>query len=461
MSQLGSQNSPLRVAIVGAGPSGFYAADALFKTDLVVEVDAFDRLPTPFGLLRGGVAPDHQKMKTVASYYQRVADKNAERFRFFGNVEVGKDISVSELQEFYHAIVFSYGAESDKKTGLPGEDLPGVHSAREFVAWYNGHPDYVNAKFDLSSEVVAIIGQGNVAVDVARILAKTPDELKDSDISEHALEALRKSNVKEIHMIGRRGPVQAAFTELEIREFAHLSDCDILVKKEDLVLDAANAAELEQMESNKARKNMEALKDLAEIPLKGRSRRVEVRFFQVPTAMTGDTHVTGMNLDEIKLGGEAFNQKVIPTGKTLHIPATLIFRSIGYKGEGLPGLPFDPKKGILPNNKGRVTTLEGTPVSGLYTAGWIKRGPTGVLGSNKPCSTETVNSILEDLPSFTDLPRKALSELEALLKQRGIRSISFSDWTKLDRVEVERGQKVGKPREKFVSLEDVFQTLDS
>ncbi len=461
MSELGTQQRPLRVAIVGAGPSGFYAADALFRTSLTVEVDAFDRLPTPFGLLRAGVAPDHQKMKSVGVYYQRVAEKNADRFRFFGNVDIGKDLSVSELQSFYDAIIFTYGSESDKKTGLPGESLPGVHSAREFVAWYNGHPDYVDAQFDLSQEVVSIIGQGNVAVDVARILAKTPEELAVSDIAQHALEALKNSKVKEIHMIGRRGPVQAAFTELEVRELGHLSDCDILVKSEDLILDAANEEELEKMETNKARKNLEALKELANTPLSGKSKCIEIRFFQIPTEITGTDVVTGMNLDEVKLVGPAFNQTTAKTGRVVHIPSGLIFRSIGYKGVGIEGVPFDSKTGVIPNQLGRVCDLNGQVVSGFYTAGWIKRGPSGVLGTNKPCSTETVNQLIEDLPNLVPCQTPDRAAVQDVLKSRGVRSISFEDWTKLDALEISKGESVGKPREKFVRLADIFKALDA
>ena len=240
MTQLGTESRPLRVAIIGAGPSGFYAADALFRSELSVKVDAYDRLPTPYGLLRGGVAPDHQKMKSVGAYYDRVANKNIENFQFIGNVNIGVDISIQELQNHYDALVFSYGAESDKKTGLPGEELDGVHSAREFVGWYNGHPDYQDLNFDLTQEVVAIIGQGNVAMDVARILAKNSTELSTSDIADHALKALNASNIKEIHIIGRRGPVQSAFTELEIREFGKLEDSNIIVHAEDLVLSDAD-----------------------------------------------------------------------------------------------------------------------------------------------------------------------------------------------------------------------------
>lgn len=459
MSQLGTESRPLRVAVIGAGPSGFYAADALFRSELNVKVDAFDRLPTPYGLLRGGVAPDHQKMKSVGAYYDRVATNNAENFAFIGNVNVGEDITIDELKTFYDALVFTYGAESDKKTGLPGEDLPGVHGAREFVAWYNGHPDYQDLEFDLSQEVVAIIGQGNVAIDVARILAKNTDELSTSDITDTAIQALKNSNVKEIHIIGRRGPVQSAFTELEIREFGELEDANIIVDAADLDLNEANQQEME--ESNKAKKNYNALVDLSKEPKEGKKKKVFVQYFKYPKEMVGDTRVRALKMDKVILEGDAFKQKAIRTGEEFEIPAGLVFRSIGYKGLGLPGVPFDEDQGIIPNEKGRVHNLNGSVVPGLYTAGWIKRGPSGVLGTNKPCSTETIACLLEDVASLTPCANPSTEAVLELLKSRNVRSVSFEDWKVIESLENEKGKEIGKPREKFVSREAIFSALDT
>jgi ferredoxin--NADP+ reductase len=459
MSQLGTESRPLRVAIIGAGPSGFYAADALFRSDLNVKVDAFDRLPTPYGLLRGGVAPDHQKMKSVGAYYDRFASKNAENFSFVGNVNVGEDISIEELKTYYDAIVLTYGAESDKKTGLPGEDLPGVHSAREFVAWYNGHPDFQDLEFDLSQEVVAIIGQGNVAIDVARILAKNTKELSSSDITEKAIKALEKSNIKEIHIIGRRGPVQSAFTELEIREFGELEDANIIINEDDLELNDANREEMEA--SNKAKKNYNALVDLSKEPKEGKKKKVFVQYFKYPKEMVGDTRVTALKADKVVLEGEAFKQKAARTGEEFEIPAGLVFRSIGYKGLSLPGIPFDEDRGVIPNENGRVQHLDGTPAAGLYTAGWIKRGPSGVLGTNKPCSTETIKALLEDVASLTPCSTPSTDAVLELLKSRDVRTVSFEDWKVIENIENEKGQAIGKPREKFVTREDFFRALDA
>lgn len=459
MSQLGTETRPLRVAIIGAGPSGFYAADALFRSDLNVKVDAFDRLPTPYGLLRGGVAPDHQKMKSVGAYYDRVATKNSESFSFIGNVNVGVDITIDELKSFYDALVFTYGSESDKKTGLPGEDLPGVHGAREFVAWYNGHPDYQDLDFDLSQEVVAIIGQGNVAIDVARILAKNTKELSTSDITDKALKALEKSNIKEIHIIGRRGPVQSAFTELEIREFGELEDSNIIINEADLKLNDANREEMEQ--SNKAKKNYNALVDLSKEPKEGKKKKVFVQYFKYPKEMVGDTRVTALRADEVELDGEAFNQKATKTGKEFEVAAGLVFRSIGYKGTSLPGIPFDEDRGVIPNEKGRVQNLDGSPAPGLYTAGWIKRGPSGVLGTNKPCSKETIDCLLEDVTSLTPCETPSTDAVLELLASRDVRVISFQDWKVIESLENEKGQAIGKPREKFVTRNEIFTALDT
>ena len=458
-TELGTEQRPLRVAIVGAGPSGFYAADALFRSPLVITVDAFDKLATPYGLLRGGVAPDHQKMKSVSSYYERVATKFPERFRFIGNVLIGKDITVDELRTYYDAIVFSYGSSSDQKTGLPGEELPGVYSAREFVGWYNGHPDYQHFEFDLNQEVVAIIGQGNVAIDVARILAKTPEELSTSDITQKALDALSASKVKEIHIIGRRGPVQSAFTELEAKELGELHDATVVVYEKDLVLDEPNQREMNEVESNKSRKNYAVLQELAQKPKDGKSKKVFIQYFKYPKEITGTTRAESLKMDVVRLEGEAFKQRAVPTGEEFSVPAGLIFRSIGYKGTSLPGVPFDSKKGIIPNEKGRVTD-HGNVVSGFYTAGWIKRGPSGVLGSNKPCSTETIDCLLEDLPTLPACSIPSTEALFELLTSRGVRTVSFQDWKLIDQREVELGQAKGKPREKFTTQAEFFQTLD-
>ncbi len=422
-----------RIAIIGAGPSGFYAADSLFKSGQPFQVDMFDRLPTPFGLLRGGVAPDHQKMKSVGSYYDRIATTNP-TFSFFGNVHVGKDISVDELKQYYDALIFSYGAETDKHLGIPGESLPGSYTATEFVGWYNGHPDYQDRQFDLSHDSVAIIGQGNVAIDVTRILAKTPHELSTSDMTQAAMDALSKSNIKNIYLIGRRGPAQSAFTELEIKELGNLDDCDIRVRPEDMNIDVPT--------ESKAARNYAILKGFSEKAPKPASKIIHVRFYLSPLEFQPGAITFEIN----QLDAE---QRAVGTGKKETLPCGLMFRSIGYKGIAMPGLPFDEKKGVVPNTDGRVAP-------GIYVCGWIKRGANGVLGSNKPDGKQTVDCLLADLPQ---LSRPSAENIRTLLESRSIQAISYADWQKVDVEEVRRGQGKGKPREKFTSTSEILSFL--
>jgi ferredoxin--NADP+ reductase len=456
MSQLATEQRPLRVAIIGAGPSGFYAADALFRAKIPVIVDAFDRLPTPYGLLRGGVAPDHQQMKTVGKYYEKVALSPG--FSFFGNVKIGKDITVEELKEHYDALIFSCGAETDRPLGIPGESLPGSSTATAFVGWYNGHPDYQDLEFDLNSSSVAIIGQGNVAIDVARILAKTPKELSVSDITANALEKLATSKIKEIHLIGRRGPVQSAFTELEIKELGELEDCDLIITPSDLELNPASQEELDDPANNKARKNMGILREYAPRKPEGKSKKIILHYFKSPVQINGDAKVESITLETNRLEGPAGAQKAMGTGTQETLNCQLIFRSVGYKGVEIPGVPFEAKRGVFPNQDGRITQ-DGSAVEGLYCVGWIKRGPSGVLGSNKPDSAATVASLLADLPSLKGCPTPSTESIHTLLKNRNISVVTFEDWKKIDAEEIRRGAKVGKPREKFTRIEEILQFL--
>lgn len=459
MSKLGSELNPLRVAIVGSGPSGFYALDYLLKSNIFTKVDMFDSLPTPYGLLRGGVAPDHQKMKTVAKYYERVAVKNADNFNFFGNVTIGKDITIDELRNYYDAIIFSYGASSDRLTGLKGESLKGIHSAREFVAWYNGHPDFTNSKFDLTQENVIIIGQGNVAVDVARILGKTVDELAVSDIPNPVIEQLAESKVKNIYMIGRRTVVQAAFTKMEIEELGHLADCDICINPKDLILSPANQIELE--DSNKAQKNYQVLEEFAKNTNYNKSRKIILKFLYAPLSFLGSSVVSGMEFENVQLQGDAFKQNIVNTGEYETIQSSLIFRSIGYKGTTIDGLPFDDKKGVIYNDKGQVLDASGNICKGLFTSGWIKRGPSGVIGTNKPDSGETVETLLNAIETFSPAKFRHDTAMNELLKQKNIQHFTFDDWLKIDKIEVENGNQIGKPREKFTSVESMLKVINT
>ncbi len=448
--QAGTPDSPLRVAIIGSGPSGFYATEALFKAGLEVRVDMYEKLPVPFGLVRSGVAPDHPKIKNVTRVYDKIASDP--RFCFWGNVTIGEDLTVEELKAHYHALIFTNGASSDRRLGIPGEDLARSYTATEFVAWYNGHPEYRDRQFDLSQESAVIIGQGNVAIDVCRILAKSVDELRQTDIASHAIEALAESKIKDIYMVGRRGPAQAAFTPQEAKELGELAISDVIVKPEDLQLSPIDEAELQLPDKGHNRKNMEILRDLAGRTVGARARRLHIAFFLSPVELKGNGALEEIVLEHNQLSGEPGRQKATGTGETITVPAGLLFRSVGYRGTPMPGVPFHESWGVFPNEKGRIE-------AGMYTAGWIKRGPSGIIGTNKPDSVETVQALIADTPNLTCLqPNSEL--LAARLKQKGVRVVSYSDWQKIDAAEIANGQKSGKSREKFTRVADMLALLD-
>jgi ferredoxin/flavodoxin---NADP+ reductase len=458
MTDLGTQDNPVRVAIVGSGPAGFYAAEALLKAAPVVLVDMFERLASPFGLVRSGVAPDHPRLKEAIRVYQHIAE--SPRFRFLGNVTIGRDISVAELQSCYHAVMFACGAQSDCTMGIPGEELPGSHAATEFVGWYNGHPDYRDRIFDLSGTTAVIIGQGNVAVDVCRILAKTVDELRHSDIAAHALEVLAESRIRDIVMIGRRGPAQAKFTHQELRELGNLADCDPVVNPPDLDLDAASCAEFADRNNRAALKSYQVLQDFAARPAPTHHRRCRIEFLKTPVALRGDGRVESVVLMRNRLAGEPSHQIAEPTGETEELDCSILFRSIGYRGAPMPDVPFDRVRGVIPNRDGHVTDGRST-VPGLYVSGWIKRGPNGIIGTNREDSMLTVNSLLADLTHLETSARPGAEGLQALMKTRAIRVVTYADWQKIDAAEIRRGEAVGKPREKFTRLQEMLDVLAS
>jgi ferredoxin/flavodoxin---NADP+ reductase len=457
MTPLGSVERPLRVAIVGSGPSGFYAAEALLKDNRHILVDMYERLPTPFGLVRGGVAPDHQKIKTAARVYEKTAER--EGFGYLGNVTVGVDISIAELRDFYDAIIFASGAQTDRRMGIPGEDTPGSHTATEFVAWYNGHPDYRDCTFDLTQETAVIIGQGNVAVDVCRILAKSVEELKHTDIARHALEALAESRVKDIYMIGRRGPLQAKFTLLEIKELGNLAICDPIVDPADLDLDLLSQVELDGPYNASGKKTYPVLQEFARRLPPAKPRRCHFWFLYSPISIEGDKRVERIVLEKNQLVGDPGDLRAQGAGQLVELPCGLVFRSVGYRGIPLPDLPFDERRGLIPNDRGRVLD-HGQPVPGLYVAGWIKRGPSGVIGTNKPDSIETVERLLEDIPLLTPSAEADSQALHRLLAKRGVRVVNFQDWRKIDAAEIAQGEPSGKPREKFTRVEEMLSILN-
>jgi ferredoxin--NADP+ reductase len=361
----------------------------------------FERLPVPFGLVRFGVAPDHQKIKAATRAFERIADDPA--FRFLGNVEIGRHLSVDELRRHYHAVCLATGAEADRSMGIPGEDLAGSHAATEFVAWYNGHPDYVDRVFDLSVEQVAVVGVGNVAVDVARILCRLPEELAATDIADHALDALRESRVREVHILGRRGPAQAAFTNAEVRELGALAGADVEVVLEEIDLDPLSQEEVARSDDRALRRKLEILRGFAGRPSAGRSRKLVLRFLVSPVELIGDDRgcVSAIRLVRNELyRDERGILRPKPTDRTELLPVGMVLRSVGYRGVPVPGVPFDDRVGRIPTAAGRVLDPEtGRSLPGLYAAGWIKRGPTGVIGTNKPDAAETAESIAADLRS--------------------------------------------------------------
>ncbi len=445
-----SPERPLRVAVIGSGPSGIYAAEALLKqTALPAEVDVFDKLPTPYGLVRYGVAPDHLKIKSVTALFHKVLSDA--RARFLGNVELGKDLSAEELRAHYDAVIYTVGASADRRLGVPGEELSGSLSATEFVAWYNGHPDAAARQMLLHAHGVAVVGVGNVALDVSRILAKTAEELHTSDIAAHALTALETSQVSDVYVLGRRGPLQAKFTTKELREFGELAAADVIVKPEEI---AVSDEEYAAISDNVVRRNVDVLRGFAEKPRSGKPRRVHLRFLVSPVEVLGEGgQVSGLKIEKNRLDAQG---NAVGTGEYEVLGVQMVLRSVGYKGVALAGVPFDEQRGVIPNLRGRI---EGR--GGEYTAGWIKRGPSGVIGTNKADSVETVASLLEDAATLTPAPRATRQAIDALLTSRGVDVVTLEDWQALEAHELERGQAAGRPRLKVAQREQMFEVIRS
>ena len=462
MNGIGTTEHPLRVAIVGSGPSGFYVAGHLLKPkshpDLAAQVDMFDRLPTPWGLVRGGVAPDHPNIKSVSRVYEKTAQHP--EFRFHGNVELGRDISHAELTDRYHAVIYAVGAQTDRRMGIPGEDLPGSWAATEFVAWYNGHPDYRDLEFDLSCERAVVIGNGNVAADVARMLALTREELAVTDVADHALEALSRSAVREVVVLGRRGPAQAAFTNPELLELGEMTDADVFVEARDVELDPLSRSFVESEDASiTSRKNVEILTGYAGREAAGKPRRIVLRFLASPVEIIGDERVTGVRICRNELAAdESGAVRARATDALETIECGLVFRSIGYRGMPLEDLPFDERRGMIPNEAGRILAGD-APLPGEYVAGWIKRGPTGIIGTNKRDAQETVDALLADLDAGRlieprDPDRDALEELIA---ERRPDHVTYAGWEAIDRAEKGLGEPHGRPRVKLCSFDELLE----
>ncbi|GLJ30202.1 hypothetical protein SUGI_0597560 [Cryptomeria japonica] len=466
---------PLHVCVVGSGPAGFYTAEKMLKRYQEATVDIIERLPTPFGLVRSGVAPDHPETKVVINQFSRVGTN--ERCSYFGNVCLGKDISLSELQKLYHVVVLAYGAESDRKLGIPGEELAGIFSAREFVWWYNGHPDCTNLSVDLqSTDTAVIIGQGNVALDVARILLRPLKELATTDIAEHAVSALQKSCIRKVYLVGRRGPVQAACTAKELREILGIPGVNLHIKEADLV---TSSLDEEEMKKNRSQKRVYELFSKAAGSLTCRqisNFKLDLHFvfFKQPEIFLptiDQRKVAGVRFEKTVLKGDdaTGRQYAMGTGEFEEIKCGLVFKSVGYKSLLVDGSPFDQSKGIVPNSKGRVLmpskTDNASYINGLYVVGWLKRGPTGIIGTNLYCAEETVESISEDIRvsllggCHSSHPGR-VGLLEAL-RTKGVQYISFSGWEKIDTKEKESGSVKGKPREKITSWQELLQVANA
>jgi ferredoxin/flavodoxin---NADP+ reductase len=453
----------VRVAVVGAGPAGFYACEELLKQD-GFEVDLYDALPTPFGLVRAGVAPDHPKIKSVTRRYEKTAQHPG--FRFFGGVELGADVERHELFERYHAVVYAVGTRDDNRLGIEGEDRPRSHPATEFVAWYNGHPDYADHEFDLSTRVAVVIGNGNVALDVARMLVLDDDEVAVTDAADHAVEGLAAAQVEHVILLGRRGPAQAAFTNPELLELGDLGPCDVVVDPAEVELDEHSAAWLDETGRGIARKNVAILEDYAQRAPTGKSHRVELRFLRSPLEVLGDGPggpVSGLRVMRNRIEPDAGgNLRAVAAGAEEVIECGLVLRSIGYRGRPLPGISFDERRGLIRNDGGRVTTEDGEPIPGEYAVGWIKRGPSGVIGTNKKDAAETVTKLIDDAQAgrLNDPNDPARDAVEPWLRGRVAGLVTWDGWKAIDDHEAALGEPQGRPRVKLVRVPEMIAVAE-
>lgn len=455
--QIGSQSKPARIAVIGAGPAGFYAVEALLKQkDLYCVIDLFNRFPTPYGLVRDGVAPDHESMKTVTRTYDKLAEHAS--VRYFGNVTFGTDIQHDDLKCFYDQIVYAVGAQADRRMSIPGEELIGSYPATAFVGWYNGHPDYRDFEVDLSCERVIVVGNGNVAMDVARILVTSPDELAKTDIADHALEDLRKSKVREVVMLGRRGPAQAAFTTPELREFGKLEGVQVIVDPQEL------ENQVIPLNDKMAERNLNVLRDFAARTDQQGERRMHFRFLVSPVEVMGeDGKVAAVRIEKNELVPDGSGGlKAKGTGVFETIMAGMVLRSVGYCCVPLPDVPFDEKALKIPNVAGRVTQgTGGEVVSGEYVVGWAKRGPSGVIGTNRQDSFATVTSMMEDLPKLQGIadenrdPQKVVD----FLKENSVDFVNYEEWKRLDAHESARGAEQNRPRVKVTRITEMMEII--
>ncbi len=432
----------VKAAIIGSGPAGFYAAEALLGSGLDVDVDIIERLPTPFGLIRGGVAPDHQTTKKVAKKFERTL--TTDRVQFFGNVEMGRDVTIEELRDIYDAVILAVGAPGDRRLTIPGADKAGVHGSAQFVGWYNGHPDFKELEPNLDVGGAVVIGNGNVALDVARILTRSDAGRARTDLPDYALAAMNASPIKSVTLLGRRGPCDAKFTNVELREMADLTECMPMVKPEQLVADMEPG--IDNRDRRLREKNLATLKSFLDLDPAGKPKHVHFEFFAQPVEVLGGTRVEGLRCERTRVvAGRAEG-----TGETFDIPCGLVVAAIGYRADPIPGVPYDERLGIVPNDRGRIE-------KGLYAVGWIKRGPSGVISSSRPDGVEVSEHIRADFPASTDKPGRA--RLKELVTGRGARVVTFADWKRIEAAE-EKAAAHPSPRRKFTEIDKMLEHLD-
>jgi NADPH-dependent glutamate synthase beta subunit-like oxidoreductase len=433
----------VRVAIVGSGPSGFYTADALIKSGVDCEIDVIDRLPTPFGLIRAGVAPDHQKTKNVSRAYEKTALNDS--VAYFGNVDVGQDVGIEALKGFYDAVVLAIGSPYDRKLGVPGEDKKGVFGSADFVGWYNGHPDFRDLEPDLNTKAVVVIGNGNVAIDCARVLVKTPDEMSTTDIATHAADAIHAAPLEDVYMVGRRGPVEAKFTNVELREMGDLQECTPIIDAAQIPDEVPAEEEMSDRDRRLKDKNLGTLRSFVDAEPAGRKRRVHFQFYASPVEILGGNVVEGIRLEKT----EVRDGRAVGTGETYDIQCGIVIPAIGYQGQPLDGVPFDERNGVIQNDEGRVS-------KGVYAVGWIRRGPTGVIGTNKHDGDRASQQIQEDCIDGGKAGRAGLKEL---LNEKSVRWVDYSDWQKIDEAEKSAAAE-GAPRRKLTRIPEMLAVLD-
>ena len=433
----------VRVAIVGSGPSGFYTADALIKSGVDCEIDVIDRLPTPFGLIRAGVAPDHQKTKNVSRAYEKTALNDS--VAYFGNVDVGQDVGIEDLKGLYDAVVLAIGSPYDRKLGVPGEDKKGVFGSADFVGWYNGHPDFRDLEPDLNTKAVVVIGNGNVAIDCARVLVKTPDEMSTTDIATHAADAIHAAPLEDVYMVGRRGPVEAKFTNVELREMGELQECTPIIDAAKIPGEVPTEEEMSDRDRRLKDKNLGTLRSFVDAEPAGRKRRVHFQFYASPVEILGEDMVEGIRLEKT----EVRDGRGVCTVETYDIPCGIVIPAIGYQGQPLDGVPFDERNGVIQNDEGRVS-------EGVYAVGWIRRGPTGVIGTNKHDGDAASRQIQEDC---TDGGKAGRAGLKDLLTEKSVRWVDYLDWQKIDEAEKSAAAE-GAPRRKLTRIPEMLAALD-